>query len=232
MKGSLIGIGVGPGDPELLTLKGYRILNEIKNIVIPVSKKGKESIAKNIIKKSVNLKNKNIIELIFPMSYDEFKLNEYWDKAVNKIKALLDNGEDVVFITLGDISIYSTFMYIEKRIKNLGYKVNMIPGVTSFCASASFAGISLGENNDKIIIVPSPEKENDLEKIIKDNECIVFMKVSKSFNQIINVIDKLDLLKNAVMVSRCGHGNQEIIKDLKNYNEKDVNYMSTIILKK
>lgn len=227
-KGTLYGISVGPGDYDLITLKAHKILNSVDIIAVPKSDTNSNSIALSIIEN--HIQGKEILELIFPMSCDTELLNKSWNEAAKKIINLLDNNKDVAFITLGDISIYSTFTYINKIISNLGYKVVIVPGVTSFCASASQAQISLAENNDSIIIIPTAINAEQLEHNINNFDTVILMKFRKNFEQIKNLLKSKGLKNNAIVVEKCCMKDEKIYTDIDKINS--LNYLSTMIIKK
>ncbi|MHB1347594.1 MAG: SAM-dependent methyltransferase, partial [Candidatus Humimicrobiaceae bacterium] len=119
LRGKLYGIGVGPGDPELITLKAARILKEVACIAAPKSSSEKKSLAISVIEKLIQ-KDKEILELVFPMSLDNKLLQHCWNESANLIKEKLDTGTDVAFITLGDPAIYSTYIHLQENIKKNG----------------------------------------------------------------------------------------------------------------
>ncbi|MDP4182612.1 MAG: precorrin-2 C(20)-methyltransferase [Bacillota bacterium] len=231
MKGKLYGVGVGPGDPELITLKAKRVLDGADYVAVPKTTRDKSSqaltIAKGIIKE-----NKEIIELIFPMSFDERILDESWNKAVSEVVQKLDKGKDVAFITLGDPTIYSTYIYLHKAVKGMGYQTEIIPGVTSFCASAARAGVSLGENRETIAVVPSAYECVELDSILDNFDNIALMKISRNLGKLKQKLAEKGLLNNAVIVSKCGLEDERIYSDINAMEEEGLSYFSTMIIKK
>ena len=136
-KGKLIGIGVGPGDTELLTLKAAKVLETVPVVFSPKSSKEKESIALSIVRpvleKRKDYKRLMLVEPIFPMIEDKKELEKVWTSASEMIAQYLDSGRDVAFITLGDSSIFSTYSYVQKKLIGR-YEIETIPGITSFTA--------------------------------------------------------------------------------------------------
>ena len=244
MKGKLFGVGIGPGDPELLTLKAVDKLIEAQCIIAPKSCEDKESLALSIISDVIGNKEKNIhadtlkkevIELVFPMSRDNETLENAWQKAAGFIKSKLDEGIDVAFATLGDPSVYSTYMYIHKKLVNDGYEAHIIPGVSSFCACCAAAGISLAEKNEKIAIIPLNDFENEsdcIDTIIDKFENVVFMKAGKSISKISDKLKEKNLFDKAVIVDRCGMMQESLHYDLQAAVKNDFSYFSTMIVKK
>ena len=154
MRGKLYGVGVGPGDPELITLKAKRVLEEVGCLAVPKTSSEKESLALSIVR-GISGTEKELVELLFPMSFDEKLLEKSWGRAVEEVMGRLEAGKDVAFITLGDPTVYSTYMYIHRALKRQGYDTEIVPGITSFCASSAKVGISLAENRETLAVVPS-----------------------------------------------------------------------------
>lgn len=231
MKGKLYGIGIGPGDPELITLKAKRILNQVDLIAVPKTASEKASQALTIAA-AVLESEKEILELLFPMSFDEKVLEESWKVAINQICENLDAGKTVAFITLGDPMIYSTYIYLHKVLKQEGYETEIIPGITSFCASAARTGISIGENKETIAIVPSAYECDTLDTILDTFDNIVLMKVSKNLDKLKERLKAKDLLDKAVLVSKCGLPDELIEFDINKLDGNKLSYFTTMIIKK
>lgn len=229
MSGTLYGVGVGPGDPELITLKAVRILEKADFLAIPRTSAEKDSLALSIVNGVLRSK-KEIIELVFPMSFDKKLLQNSWEKAVEGVKQKLDEGLDVAFITLGDPTVYSTYMYIHKTLKDMGYATEIIPGITSFCASAARAGISLGENSDTIAILPSAYECENLDNVLDSFDNIVLMKVSKNMDKLKEKLKEKNLLEKTLLVSKCGFHDERIEYDIEKIDEK-LSYFTTMIIK-
>lgn len=233
MKGKLYGVGVGPGDPELMTLKAHRILGEADIIAVPKTAADRDSLALSIARRGV-AERKEVLELHFPMTQDSQELQHSWEKASESVRSHLDQGRTVAFITLGDPAVYSTYLYLHHRVVKGGYEAEMIPGVTSFCASAAALGLGLGENSESIAIVPSVVEWENLGETLQKFETIVLMKVAKSLPRLHTLLRKQGLLDRSVLVIRCGMPDERIIHDwgsLVASGEK-ISYFSTMIVKK
>jgi len=231
MKGKLYGIGVGPGDPELVTLKAKRLLEEVDCIAIPKPGANKESLAMSIVGSMLG-EEKDILELLFPMSFNKRLLAESWSEAVSQVKSRLDEGRDVAFITLGDPTVYSTYMYLHRMIKQQGYETEIVPGITSFCAAAARAGISLAENRETLAVVPSAYDCRDLDGILERFDNVVLMKISGKFAELREKLVVKRLGDNTVMVSKCGLKGEVIESDLGKVDEETLSYFTTMIIKK
>ena len=231
MKGKLYGVGVGPGDPELITIKAKRILDNAHFIAIPKTAVDKGSLALSIAQNIIG-KEKDVLELLFPMSYDEKLLEKSWSEAIDKIRERLDEGKDVAFITLGDPTVYSTYIYIHKTLKQEGYDTQIIPGITSFCASAARVGISLAENKETIAIVPSSYECENLDDILDSFDNIVLMKISKNLPRLKEKLASKGLVEKAVLVSRCGLEDEMVNFDMDCVDSDKLSYFTTMIIKK
>jgi len=225
--GKLIGIGVGPGDPELITLKAVNVLGKVSVICAPKSSKEKPSLALSIIQPILeNMKTDyHIIEPLFPMFEDEKVLQRHWEHAAGLITEKLSVGLDVAFVTLGDPSIYSTFAYVSQLVAGQGFLVERIPGVTSFTGCAASGGVSLGEKDEIIVIVPKVDWR--LEQILEHTDTAVIMKTSRHSDLLEKIIKGDPRNKKVLSVQNCG------MKDEKLYDgfAKNDKYLSTTIVK-
>lgn len=223
-QGILYGVGVGPGDPELLTLKAVRILREADVIAVPDTGNG-EKAAQRIV--ADYIEDKELVFCHMPMSRDKILANKKYNEAADKICALLDAGLHVAFITLGDPSVYSTYMYLHKRIAGRGYQAEMIPGVPSFCAAAARLGDSLCEGGESLLIIPASYPNLDLCLDFPGNK--VFMKAGRS---LLELRDKLqERGRDQVnVVSNCGMENEKVYQSLTEIDE-NAGYFSIVITK-
>ncbi|HOI40792.1 MAG TPA: precorrin-2 C(20)-methyltransferase [Methanobacterium sp.] len=226
-KGKLIGVGVGPGDPELLTVKGIKTLKSVPVICAPKSSKAKPSLALSIVQNVLKERKDDytIFEPLFPMIEDKMELEIYWTDAAQLIMDELEKGRDVSFITLGDPSIYSTFSYIANIIKDEGYLVEMIPGITSFTSCAASAGITLGEKDEIVIVVPKVDQR--LKEILEHADTAVIMKTSRHSGMLEEIINDDSRDKHIISVQNCGMDDEEISTGF----AKKGKYLSTTIVK-
>ena len=171
MKGTLYGVGVGPGDPELMTLKAVRMIRENEIIAVPGADV-KETVAYKIAVQAVpELEEKELLPIYMPMTHDAKELEENHAKGAKALEACLDQGKNVVFLTLGDPCVYSTFSYLQHRVEADGYHTELVSGITSFCAAAARLNISLSEWNEQLHIVPADRiRKLHSDEIRKENE--------------------------------------------------------------
>ena len=227
-KGKLIGIGVGPGDTELLTLKAAKVLKSVPVVFSPKSSKEKESIALSIVKPILeerkDYKRLMLVEPIFPMIEDKKELEKIWTSASEMIAQYLDSGRDVAFITLGDTSIFSTYSYVQKKLVDR-YEIETIPGITSFTACAAARNKALVEQNDILTIVP--KIDDRLEEVFEYSDSIVLMKASRNTSKLESTIEEKNRPKEIYSVQNCTRENEKIIEGFS--NEKP--YLTTTIIR-
>ncbi len=235
-------IGVGPGDPELLTLKAVRLIREMPVIFVPKGREDGTSLALSIIKSIVKLDRKKIIELHFPM-IKTAGTNALSDKWSNLAQEMIQNLRDAdgAFLTLGDPCFYSTFFYLYDRLLRLSssLRIEIIPGVSSINASAARAGIPLGLAGDRIAIIPAnyigklmAEETLDHElQIWSAFDTIVFMKVDRNFYEIKKFLMDKGLINRSIYLSRVGMRDERVIHDLNKVKEQDLDYFSMVIVR-
>lgn len=182
MPGKLYGIGIGPGDPELMTIKAVRILSTCNYLAVP-GENPKNTLAYGIVEKldkkvGIGLAGKKVLGLSMPMTKNEKKLEESHALAEKTIRDLLDQGQDIAFLTLGDPTIYSTYMYVHERIAAKGYEVEIINGISSFLSAAAKAGLHLGSKNEQIHIIPA---SYDIEEALELSGTKIFMKAGRAY---------------------------------------------------
>ena len=226
-KGKLIGIGVGPGDTELLTMKAVKALKTVPVVFSPKSSKEKESIALSIVKPVLeerkDYKRLMLVEPIFPMIEDKEELEKIWTSASEMIAQYLDSGRDVAFITLGDTSIFSTYSYVQKKLIDR-YEIETIPGITSFTACAAAKNKALVEQNDILTIVP--KIDDRLDEILEYSDSVVLMKASRNTTELEATIEAKNRPKEIYSVQNCTRENEKIIEGFS--NEKP--YLTTTII--
>lgn len=231
MAGIFYGIGVGPGNPELLTLKAVNVIREVDVIIAPKTEKKEDSLALSIARPYLK-DNVEIVKQVFPMVVNFEQSPESWESNKNEILGLLQAGKKVAFLTLGDPMFYSTYIYVFRLLENCGYEIETIPGVPAFCAIGSKLGYPLVEGNDILSIIPATATEEKIKEVIAVTDNVVMMKVYKNFPEIVDVLNENELTDKAVMISRCGLPDEMIIRDLEVAKEQKVNYLSTILARR
>ena len=202
MSGVLYGVGLGPGDPELMTLKAYRLISNAKVIAYPTLE-GSESFARSIALDAIHTDVEEIIVNI-PMTVERGPAQAAYDLGALMIAEKLDDGKDVVVLCEGDPFFYGSFMYLFSRLSEK-YKCEIVPGVTSVTATP------LTARNEVLTIIPGPIDEDLLEQRIAGSEAIAIMKVGRHLAKICRVLEKLDLIKYAQYIERATLPNELVL---------------------
>lgn len=230
--GTLYGIGVGPGDPELIPLKSVRIISKVHVIFAAASTKNSHSLAVNIAQSHIP-KTTPIKILSFPMTKDEKKTREAWAENAGMIIHELIQGQDVAFLTVGDSMTYSTYGYILKHIKTLApyIKIVSIPGITSYQAAAARLNTPLVEGEESLLLTSGVKGGDRLRQLSCKPETVVFLKAYRNVQDIVSALDEGDLFQECFGISKCGLPGEEIVTDLKDFSKMPPNYWTLIIAK-
>ena len=231
MKGKLYGIGVGPGNPDLMTLRAKELLEKAQVIAYPVKKLGEEGVALNIISQRVDVKGKEVVELLFSMNPDDEVRKKCRVEAMEKICGLLDQGKDIAMVTLGDVSVYSTYMYIDRDIQKRGYETEVVPGIPSFCHGAALARLPLMIGEESVAVVSLAKRNNEnAEKVLDAVDNLVIMKAFASIPAIVEMLNKRNIpLENATVMSNIGM-EDEYLGPLD--PNREYGYFTTVLIKK
>ncbi len=232
MKGKLYGIGVGPGDSELMTVKAARLVGEADIIITPKTEKKDGSVALNIAQPYIQ-DHTEIVPVVFPMVFHAETLSDAWLEAKNIIVSYLEAGKNVVFLTLGDPMFYSTYMYVYRLVENTGYEIETVPGVPAFCAIGSHLGYPIVEKEEVLAIVPATASKEKIDAVLAVADDAVIMKVYKNFNEVQETLVKHNMADDAVMISRVGLPDEEVYIGLDQMPaDTKLNYLSTILAKR
>lgn len=229
MSGKLYGIGVGPGDAQLLTLKAKAVLESSKVIACPVKEKGEESTALNIVRQAVELSGKEIIEVVFRMDRDRTKREQCRKEAAALLAGYLDKGLDIAMITLGDVSVYSTYTYVNQMIRSMGYETEIIPGIPSFCSGAALAQVSLAEGNESLGVISSLRGTESLETMLDKFDNLVVMKAGGHMAQIAQILKQRGLEAHTTVLSNVGMDDAYVGPV---DTDREYGYFTTLIIKK
>lgn len=230
--GTLYGISVGPGDRELITVKGLRLLQQSPIVAFPAGSSPRKGIAEEIISDWLDPTQKRL-PLHFPYTRDDRLLFKAWDEAAKTVWQYLDRGENIAFACLGDIGLYSTFSYLAQSLQKLHpeAKIEIIPGVSSPLAAAATLGIPLTVGQERLAILPALYKLDRLEEVLKWADAIVLMKVSSVYQQVWHFLQERDLLDRAWVVERATCGDRAIYSDLRSHRDLKLSYFSLLILR-
>jgi len=231
--GILYGLGVGPGDPELITVKAFRVIQESPVIAYPKKLKGSKSYAHRIVDVYINPEEKDMLGLVFPMTKDEAVLEREWTKSVQLVYEKLREGKDVAFVTEGDPLLYSTFIHMMKLMQDMHPEVEIrtVPGISSFNGSASRLGIALADGDDRVAIVPAHDDYEAMREAIESHDAVVFIKVAKVIDLMLEVLRDLDLLDKASVVTKVT-SDEEIIWDVRELDGVDLEYLTLMVVRK
>lgn len=231
--GKIYGIGVGPGDPELLTVKAARLIRETPVICAPRASADSESFALSIVAGLVDAGRQKVITSLFPMSMDKAVLDRAWSEAADEIAAELKAGKDVAFLTLGDPSLYSTYAYILAKVKERVPRVHSetVPGVSSISLAAARAGVDLGLGGERLAVMPMGRDMEPVRRALGEFDTVVLMKVNRSFPNLVALLEETGNIAGSVYVSRCGTDKERIIRDLASITDDELDYLSLVIVK-
>jgi precorrin-2/cobalt-factor-2 C20-methyltransferase len=231
--GVLYGIGVGPGDPELITMKGVKILARCRHIFVPITRIEKKSTALAIAKRYVSAESA-IHELIFPMTTDQEELQQRWDESAQGIASVLMAGEDACFLTLGDPFLYSTYIYLLRALRRVAADVEVatVPGVTAFSAAAALTEFAVGEGNESVRIVPAADNIDTVRDALLQGGTVIIMKVGRQLTKVLDLLEELGLMDQGVFVSRAGLDGEYTALDLRKLREEmtEASYFSIMLV--
>jgi precorrin-2/cobalt-factor-2 C20-methyltransferase len=231
--GKLYGIGVGPGDPELIPLKAVRILGRVDMVFAASSSKNTYSLAVDIAGRHIP-ESTPIIRLPFPMTQEKEETERAWRENARTIISHVEAGKQAAFITLGDPMTYSTYGYVLKNIQALrpDLPVETIPGITSYQACASRLNTPLVEGEESLLITSGVKGGDRLRSASPKPENIVFLKAYRNAADISLALEESSMIDNSVGISCCSLPQEEIIRDVRAFKERKPGYWTIIIAKK
>lgn len=233
MKGTFYGLGVGPGDPDLLTVKAYKILQGADVIITPTKKMGKPSIAYKIVESHIAPMTE-VVEMSFPMislSEERETLKKQWKENADAIEEYLNAGKSVVFLTLGDPMVFSTYSYVMEFLLDREIEVVTLSGIPSFCNLAAQINVPLTQGEESLGVVAMTQPIEEIRQILDAHKNVVIMKVSANNAVLAEELIARGLENSFVLVSNIGMENQTIIRDIEVLKGK-IPYLSTVLIKK
>lgn len=225
--GILYGVSTGPGDPELMTIKAMRCIENCQVIAAPRTK-GKNCMALDIVKGIMDIEDKEMLYLDFAMQKNEKVLESTHRKQADMIEEYLAAGKDVAMLNIGDASLYGTFCYVRELVEADGYGTKTVAGVTSFCAVAAELGQSLTRMDEPLTIIPGSYEY--VEQMLEQDGTKVIMKSGNALSEVKRILEEKGMSDRSAMVANCGLHNQRIYKDIKK-SEDDEGYFVTILIK-
>ena len=229
--GILYGISVGPGDPELITLKGLRSLQKAPVVAFPAGIEGKPGMAQQIISPWLSQEQYQLA-LKFPYVQDMAVLTEAWQLAAEQVWKYLQIGQDVAFACEGDISFYSTFTYLAQTLQQMHPEavIKLVPGVCSPMAAASLLGLPLTIRQERLVVLPALYHVGELEAVLDWADVVVLMKVSSVYEQVWKVLQQRSLLSQSWVVERATLPDMVIYADLSDRPTLKLPYFSLLIV--
>ena len=227
-------VGVGPGDPELLTRKAERILRSADVILAPVSNLTEASVALGTIREFIDEGRQEIIVHQFPMTSDRALLIPAWQGAAELIAAHAEAGRSVAFITIGDPLFYSTFIYLLRILREQWPQIaiEIIPGISSINAAASEASLPLVEGDEKMVVIPATAGIEHIKSALETYETIVLLKVKPLFPAILELLRSAGRETSTVFVERVGSPRQKVLTDFAQIAAHSPDYLSLLIIKR
>ncbi len=214
----LICVGCGPGDPELLTVKAVKAIQNADVIMCPTSKEGKDSIAYSIVSSLVNQSKKpQVVNLVFPMVKDKDILENTWENNAQIIANVVRKNKNVVYLTVGDPSLYSTWIYVNRELKTKypDIQITIIPGIVSMFAFASKVGISIAEGDETMAVIPACYDLGRVKETAKNCDTMIFLKDGRYFDQVISLLKEAGFPDSSLFAIAQDVGtDQEIVKKL------------------
>ena len=226
-KGKLYGVSVGPGDPELMTLKAVRVIREADVVAVPNIGRKRQT-AYRIAEQF--LEGKEVLDCPTPMERDRTAALAAYAQIADTLCDLLDQGKQVAFLTLGDVTVYSTYIYIHNIVVERGYEAELVPGVTSFCAVAAKLGTSLCEGPERLIV--APVMASDVDEILDVPATKVFMKSGRAIGELRDKLEERGMLERAGMVANCGLADERVYPRFADVDtDSDTDYFSVVVVK-
>lgn len=229
--GTLYGVSVGPGDPELITIKGLRSLQQVPIVAYPAGIQGKPGIAQQIISQWLS-PHQQQLALTFPYVQDMAVLSQAWETAAQQVWQYLQQGQDVAFACEGDISFYSTFTYLSQTLQHLHPEavIQLVPGVSSPMAVASVLGLPLTVRQERLVVLPALYQIGELEAVLDWADVVVLMKVSSVYEQVWKVLQQRSLLSKSWVVEKATLPDMVIHSDLTPLPNLKLPYFSLLII--
>jgi precorrin-2/cobalt-factor-2 C20-methyltransferase len=232
--GTLYGIGVGPGDPELITVKAFRMLKECPVIAYPRKRMGAKSYALEIVELYVNTSEKEMLGLVFPMTKDQAALDREWNKTAELIWQHLQAGRDIAFVTEGDPNLYSTFIHMARLMQKLHPEVPIItvPGISSVLGAAARLNVPLADGDDQVAIVPATGDRIEMKRVMEEHEAVVFIKVAKVLDMMIDILEELHLVDKASVVTKVTSPQELIWRNVRELKGQELEYLTLMVVRK
>ena len=231
--GTLYGIGIGPGDPDLITVKGAKILGRCRHVFVPKARTSSDSLALTIAGAHIPPSAK-VHEVVFPMTKDRKELEDRWKASAGQVAQVLNAGEDAAFLTLGDPLLYSTYIYLLRALRGVlpEARAVTVPGGTAGSASAARAEFPVGEAKAPVTIVPASDDLESVRRALAAGGTVVLMKIGERLPELLKALDEAGALETSVLVSRVGLPEERIETDLRRLldDKVEAEYLAVILV--
>ena len=231
--GKLIGVSLGPGDPELITRRGWAALQSGARWIYPTKKAEEFSYALSIVERGGLAVPTDAVELVFPMTRDAQALGRAWALAATRTVELLAEGRDAVFLVEGDASTFATFGHLARVVRELvpEVEVETIPGVSSFAAAAATTGLPLAEEDETLAIIPTAYGIAVIDHLLDDFDTLILLKVKPLLDDVLDLLERRGLLATSCFIEKVGSPDERIVHDLATLREAPVNYLSLLLVR-
>jgi precorrin-2/cobalt-factor-2 C20-methyltransferase len=231
MRARLAAVGAGPGDPELITVRGLRLLREAETVFFPATREG-ASFAQQIISGYLDPERQQLVELLCPPYREQALLKRRWLELAAVVRETLANRKSGVFVCEGDPSLYSTFYYLREGLEQAAPEIliDIVPGVNAVSASAAVAGLPLAIWDERLLIAPAPADPDTLRRYFSDAETLALLKVGANFDPVLKAIKQVGA--RSIMVRRAGRPEQQVLVDADAMRDAGIDYFTTLLVKK
>jgi precorrin-2 C(20)-methyltransferase len=230
----LYAIGVGPGAPDLLTLRAVEILRRVPVIFSPRSAMGTTSRALEVVRGVLDPTRQEVVELNFPMQKEQDELEGEWHEAASDVVEHLRHHREGAFITIGDVSLYSTFIYVQRILEaeHRDLTIEMVPGIPSFSAMTALMGMPYGQGDDRVAILPATFGPERIGAVLREFETVILMKVNRVLDEVLDTLEALGLTERATFVTKCGMPDQDVVYDVRTLRGQRPSYFSILLVSK
>lgn len=231
--GTLYGLSLGPGDPELITRRAWTLLHGEALWAYPVRRKGGASYALDIVRRAGLGVPPSATALQFPMTHDATRLTRYWLAAAHTVQAHLATGQDVCFLVEGDASTYSTFGHLARTLAALEptTRIETVPGVSAYHAAAARLGMPLADTDEAIAIVPAAYGIDTVDALLNSFDTLVLLKVKPLLDALIALLERRGLLAHTRFIEKIGTPAERTVTDVAQLRHADVNYLSLLLVR-
>lgn len=230
--GTLLGVGLGPGDPALITLKAADAVARTRVLAVPVKARGAESFARRIVAGRITPAH-TVLELVFPMRSDPEVLRPHWQRAAQTILTHLDRGEDVAFLCEGDPFTFGTFIYVFREVARLRphAPVEVIPGVSAYHAAACRTLTPLAAGDDRLCVLPATYGVEVVETMLERFDTVVLLKVKPVMDALLDLLARTGLTGHAVFVNKVGTDEEAVVTDVASLRGRKLDYLSLMLVR-